>query len=261
MQLEGKKILITGAGSGIGQALAVELAAKGNEIVLAGRSLKKLHQTRDFIQTNNAFCCSVDIQSPAERSKLVETVEKELNGIDVIFNNAGIVTVGGLEEMSDEHIHQMVTTNLVAPIQLCKAFLPLLRQSSSPAIVNTGSMFGDIAYPLFAVYSATKFGLRGLSDALRRELAHEGIKVIYAAPRATKTTASSAFDNLIEPFDMALDHPEQVARHIIKSVERGATTIYPPTKERFFLYIQRLFPKLIDQTVTKQVLKVKSGNI
>jgi len=128
----------------------------------------------------------------------------------------------------------------------------MLRRSKHPRIVNVGSMFGDIAFPLFAVYSATKFGLRGLSDALRRELKAEKIGVTYAAPRAVRTPASNEFSALIEPFSMKLDAPEKVAHRIWRGALRGKRTIYP-WPERLFIYAQQFLPRAVDGGLEKQL--------
>lgn len=253
MQLKGKKILITGAGSGIGQALAIALAHLGNELVLSGRNLDKLKHTQDMCQNSNILCFATDIQNPLEREQLVQHVSQTFGSLDILINNAGIVNVGKLDETPTASIETMITTNLLAPIMLTRSLLPLLRTSKEAGIINMGSMFGDIAFPYFGVYSATKFGLRGFSDGIRRELARDNIKVFYAAPRATQTPASKEYDDLVDPFDMAIDTPENVAAHIIKSIEKGKTSIYPPTKEMFFLFIQRLFPKLIDKNLQSKV--------
>jgi len=97
-------------------------------------------------------------------------------------------------------------------------------------LVNVGWVFGDIAYPYFAACSASKFGLRGFSDALRRELSGEGVTVTYAAPRATPTAASGAFGHLVEPLRMTLDSPEAAARRIWEAVARGEREAYPRGK-------------------------------
>src|SRR3546814_7220706 len=98
---------------------------------------------------------------------------------------------------------------------LTRQLLPLLQLSSQARIVNIGSVFGDIGHPLFAGYCASKFALRGLSDALRRELAAVGIGVTYAAPRATRTVAADGFADLMLPFAMAMDMPETIAAQIV----------------------------------------------
>ena len=131
--------------------------------------------------------------------------------------------------------------------------LPLLRRAAPSRIVNVGSMFGDIAYPLFASYSASKFALRGLSIALRREFKLFGIGVTYAAPRATKTDAAQAFDPLVEPMQMRIDDP---ARSPPRSGGRWRRTPTAPMRkgpERLFVLVQRLLPRLVDRAIAAQM--------
>jgi len=150
---------------------------------------------------------------------------------------------------------RMVETNLIAPMELTLALLPLLRAARPSRIVNIGSMFGDIAFPYFSAYSATKFGLRGWSEGLRRELAPLGVAVTYAAPRGTRTPAADGFADLARAFEMALDPPETVARLIVEGIRRDARDIYPRGPERVFVLLQRLLPRLIDKALIKQSAK------
>ncbi len=115
-------------------------------------------------------------------------------------------------------------------------------------------MLGDIAYPLFAAYSASKFAVRGLSIALRRELKPYGIGVTYAAPRATKTDASHAMDPLVEPLQMRLDDPTAVASQIWRAVAEDRDSIYAKGPERLFVLAQRFLPKLVDRAISAQML-------
>ena len=146
----------------------------------------------------------------------------------------------------------MLDTNLTAPILLTRDLLPLLKRSAGARIVNVGSVYGDIAAPDFAVYAATKFGLRGLSDALRRELAAEGIGVTYAAPRATETEGIERISEELKRQGNRFDDPATVARWIWSAVERERRSAYPPTAERLFVAIQRVFPVLIDRALGKR---------
>ena len=114
-------------------------------------------------------------------------------------------------------------------------------------------MFGDIAYPLVAAYSASKFALRGQSIALRRELKPYGIGVTYAAPRATKTDASLAFDPLIEPMQMRMDDPAVVASQIWRAVVQDMDSVYAKGPERLFVLVQRLAPKIVDRAILAQM--------
>jgi len=257
MKIQNAKVVLTGAGSGIGRAIAVELSAKGANLVLADLNEEGLVETRSMLaHPDAAHLLRVDVTNSNDRSELRAMVEEEFGELNLLINNAGVVSVGRLEEADDSALELMLGVNLFAPMALCRDFKPLLQKANSARIVNIGSMFGDIAFPLFAAYSATKFGIRGLSDALRRELKVEGIGVTYVAPRAAKTGATTAFEHLVGPMNMKLDPPETVARNIVEAIERDARSAYPKGAERFFVLIQRLFPGLVDNDIVKQLGKV-----
>lgn len=243
-----KKVLITGAGTGIGRALAIEAAQNGFDLILVGRTSATLEETRSKCDTKNARCIVADVTSAEGRAVIVDAVGGSL---DILINNAGVLSVGHLADMEDSDLERMTTTNLVAPMALTRDLLPALRASKG-RLVNIGSVFGDIAYPFFAGYSATKFGLRGFSDAMRRELSGAGIGVTYIAPRATRTAAESAFGALVEPMDMTLDSAEVVAVQAWDAILKGKRESFPKGKERFFVKVQRLFPSLVDKSVGAQ---------
>lgn len=259
MNINGKIIVVTGAGSGIGRALAMALSAEGAKLVLADLNGEGLAQTQDALAHPDA-CVTVtgDITQNETRGAIREAAEGTLGGLDMVVNNAGVVAVGPLAQADDKSLELMVRVNLLAPMQLIRDLLPTLEKSSAPAIVNIGSMFGDIAFPLFAGYSATKFGVRGLSDALRRELAPKGVRVLYIAPRAAKTGATDAFEHLIEPMQMKLDEPQAVAANIVAAIKSGARSNYPRGAERFFVFVQRVMPQLVDNAIIKQLKSLKS---
>lgn len=254
MQRDAKVVVITGAGSGIGAALAKEAARSGAQLVLAGRRAEPLVAVADGlgVSARKPILVQSDVTTVEGRRLLREACMQAGGRIDILFNNAGVVRTGPLSGMEEADIRAMVETNLMAPLLLSRDLLPMLRRSKHPRIVNVGSMFGDIAFPLFAVYSATKFGLRGLSDALRRELKAEKIGVTYAAPRAVRTPASNEFSALIEPFSMKLDAPEKVAHRIWRGALRGKRTIYP-WPERLFIYAQQFLPRAVDGGLEKQL--------
>ncbi|QFT81961.1 D-beta-hydroxybutyrate dehydrogenase [Roseovarius sp. THAF27] len=237
--------LITGAGSGIGRAIALEAARSGHDLILVGRRLEPLEDTAAQLGANVRLV-PADITTPAGRAAVVAAAGDRL---DILVNNAGRLAVGRLTDLNDKEIAQTVGTNLTAAVQLTRDLVPAL-SATQGQIVNIGSMFGMIAFPYFSAYSATKFALRGLSDALRRELSEFGITVTYVAPRATRTPAQSTFAHLVEPFGMVLDSPERVASRAWAGIMAGRKTIYPGFGERIFALLQAMAPSLIDAALT-----------
>lgn len=249
-----KKVLITGAGTGIGRALAIEAAKKGFDLILIGRAASTLDETLCKCNVTHARHIVADVTRPEGRALIAGAVNGTL---DILINNAGVLSVGHLADMRDQDLQRMTDTNLVAPMALTRDLLPALRRSKG-RIVNIGSVFGDIGYPFFAGYSATKFGLRGFSDAIRRELSGAGIGVTYIAPRATQTAAESVFAALVEPMDMTLDTAEAVAEQAWDAILKGKRESFPKGKERFFVKVQRLFPTLVDKSVGAQARDPKT---
>jgi short-subunit dehydrogenase len=248
-----KCVLITGAGSGIGRALAVEAVQRGMVVALCGRREEALKATRVLLgQQSQHLIIPADITNPQDRRRIVEIVSDEWKALDILVNNAGIVEGGAIEKFDDGAISRTFLTNVIAPIALTRDLMPLLLAARPSRVVNIGSVFGDIAYPLFSGYSASKFALRGFSNALRREWKQRGIGVTYAAPRTTRTDAAAAFDELIAHAKMSVDAPAEVARQIWHSVVRGHDSIYPPAPERIYVLIQRIFPQIIDWALSRQ---------
>jgi short-subunit dehydrogenase len=254
MLLEGKRTLITGAGSGIGRALALEASRLGMRVALCGRRAEALAETLSEMEpTGRHLRLRGDITNPAVRRGMRDHLWRQWGGLDVLVNNAGIIAIGPLAYATDAEFEQMMATNVVAPLALTREMLPLLRRAMPARVVNVGSMFGDIPYPLFAAYSASKFALRGLSIALRRELRSYGIGVTYAAPRATKTDAARVLDPLVEPMQMRMDSPARVAAEIWHAVAKERDTIYAKGPERLFVLVQRLLPRLVDRAIAAQM--------
>jgi short-subunit dehydrogenase len=253
MLREQKCVLITGAGSGIGRALSVEAAQRGMAVALCGRRETALEATGALLGPGSQhLIIPADITNPQDRRRIVETISERWEALDVLVNNAGVVEGGALEKFDDEAITRTFLTNVIAPMALTRDLMPLLVAARPSRVVNIGSVFGDIAYPQFSGYSASKFALRGFSNALRREWKQTGIGVTYAAPRATRTDAAVAFDELIAHTNMSVDTPAQVARRIWQSVASGRDSIYAPAPERIYVLIQRIFPQIIDWALSRQ---------
>lgn len=241
-----KTVLITGAGSGLGRALAVEANRHGHRIILVGRRDAPLAETATLIR--DVMILPADITSAAGRASIAATVAD--TGLDILINNAGIVPSGTLETLSDEEIAATLAVNVAAPLSLTRDLLGAL-SASRGQVVNMGSVFGDIGFPYFSAYSASKFGLRGWSDALRRELAPRGIAVTYLAPRATRTDAAAGFDRLVGPMAMTLDDPQVVATRAWQAIAARRREQLPASRERLFVTLQRLRPAIIDRALIR----------
>jgi short-subunit dehydrogenase len=188
MTFKDKKILITGGTSGIGKALVEECIERGaTHIAVLARSAQGLSNLAlEFPSANFLLLCGSisDINTIHES---IQKIESEWGVIDIIINNAGVVSAGKLESISDQDIIDQIMINLTGPLLLTKACLPLLRKSKDAAIINISSGLGLIAMPFYSVYASAKAGIKQFSDALRRELAPAGIHVLCIYPTATDT--------------------------------------------------------------------------
>ena len=244
--MSGKMVLITGAGTDIGRALAVEADRRGHRPILVGRGPPPLAELASGLR--RASVLPADVTTRQGRALIAASVAQ--TGLDILINNAGVVPSGAIGTTMDDEIAAALALNVAAPIALTRDLLDSLIVSRGQ-VVNMGSVFGDIAFPFFAIYSASKFALRGFSDALRRELSPQGVAVTYVAPRATRTDAAQGFDRLVGPMAMTLDAPEAVAAHAWRAITARRREQLPPTRERLFAALQRLRPALIDRALIR----------
>ncbi len=254
MELQGSRILLTGAGSGIGRSLALKLARKGASLALVGRNEARLQALVGEIRANGgrAYPVVFDISRPEGQEEVVDEVIRNLGGMDILVNNAGVMSFCEFSSQNPEDMERLVRTNITGPMLLTRAVLPHLLSRNSGKIVNVGSTFGTIGFGHFTVYSATKFAMRGFSEALRRELDHTRIGVAYVAPRATKTALNT--DNVVElnrETGIAMDEPEAVAAEIVTAIEQDARECYIGWPEKFFARLNGLFPRLVDNALKK----------
>ncbi|MET0029408.1 MAG: SDR family oxidoreductase [Candidatus Thiodiazotropha sp.] len=256
MKIEGKRILLTGAGGGIGSHLAGILAAKGARLALVDRNNQNLER-HPGLNDDPPLILSVDLLDNQARNAAIDQAMTHLGGIDLLINNAGMMSFRPFHEEDPEILQRVVQLNTLVPMQLSHRVLPYMLEQGCGRIVNVGSTFGSIAFAWFAAYSTSKFGLRGFSEALRRELAHTGVGVTYVAPRAVKTKLnSSAVYRMAETVKMNMDEPEWVAARIVESIERERDDVYLGFPESLFVRINSLWPRLVDGAMKKQNLKM-----
>ncbi|MBN8455437.1 SDR family oxidoreductase [Accumulibacter sp.] len=255
MQLNHARILLTGASGGLGQELARQLAAAGAVLLLAGRDDGRLRPLSAALGNGSASVCG-DLGRPAGVAALAAAARDfEVN---VLINNAGVGAFGLLETQAWSTVEEVLATNLEGPIHLTHALLPWLKAQPQAAIVNIGSTFGSLPFPGFAAYSAAKAGLRGFSQALRRELADSLVAVIHVAPRAIDTPLNSAAVNALNrALKNHSDSAADVARQIVAALRRGDGEHHFGFPERLFAWLNGVAPSLIDRGLAGKLPIVK----
>ena len=187
---ENKVWFITGASSGFGRILAEEVLAKGDRVVATARKPEVLADLVDKYPSA-ARAVKLDVTNLEDVKNSIQQAVKEFGRIDVLVNNAGYGLVGAIEEANIEQVKQQFDTNVFGAVNVIREALPILREQKSGHIVNIGSTTGFVAFPSFGYYSATKFALEGLSEALAAEVAPHGIKTTIVEPGAFNTGYSS----------------------------------------------------------------------
>jgi short-subunit dehydrogenase len=252
--IRNSRILLTGAGSGIGRSLALQLAKQGAVLGLVGRNEARLNDLAMHIRAEGgrAFPIVFDIAMPSGQNRLFLDAMQCLGGLDILINNAGISGFCEFSHQGAEEIERMVDTNITGPILLTRAVLPHFIQKNTGRIVNIGSTFGAVGFGHFSVYSATKFALRGFSEALRRELDHTDIGVTYVAPRATRTSLNSdAVVQFNKKTGVAMDEADDVARAIVRAIGTGRRDCHIGWPEKFLVRLNAVFPRLTDAALRK----------
>lgn len=255
MQLHDKRVVLTGASSGIGREVAQLLAARGARLLLVGRRAEALQEVEKSIRATGgiASCVVADLTSGDGPQAVVAEANRTLGGVDLLINNAGVSSFGAFADTDPAMIEMIYRTNIVAPALLTRALLPQMIAQGHGRIVNLGSIFGSLGFAWFAAYSSSKYALRGFSEALRRELHDTGVGVTYVAPRAVKTAINSAaVYRMAEAVKMKMDDPATVARWIVNVIEKDRQDAYYGLAESFFVKLNSLLPRIVDKGLSKQ---------
>ena len=250
--LQNKRVLLTGATGGIGRAMLAKLLDAGAEVLITGRDAGALSELL-ATAPGRIRTFAADLTEPSARCELYEYCAA-LGGVDVLINNAGISQFSA-EQQQD--YAALIQTNLLAPMQLTQLLLPLIKVRRG-SVLMVGSTFGSIGYAGFTGYCASKFGLRGFAEALKRELQDSGVKVLYIAPRATRTAINSAaVDALNNALGQGVDTPELVAAAMLRQLEQGIARRYLGGAENLFIRLNALFPALVDNALAGKLKQIK----
>lgn len=253
MYLRDKKVFITGGSAGIGKALIKELLLRGiKDIAIFGRKKGPMEDLKKEFENVNFLLIQGDVSNPEDLEKAISKITKQWGELDILINNAGIVSAGLLSDLSDDDIIQQISVNLTGLILLTKKSLPLLKKSSEGAIINISSGYGYIAMPFYSVYAATKAAVRQFSDAMRRELHQYPLHVMTIYPSATDT-------NMMKTAEVeGMDSPEEVAKMSIDGlISKEINVILGGEERKKQIHMNFNEPQAVDKVAVENYDKLK----
>lgn len=218
--LGGRRALVTGASGGLGRTIARALHRRGASVVLSGRRARELEQLRSELRSR-AEVVVADLAGAESARELAERA----GTVDVLVANAGLPASGALDSFTPEEIDRAVAVNLRAPMQLARALTPPMVERGAGHVVFVASFSGKIATAGSAVYSATKFGLRGFALGLREDLRGTGVGVTTVFPGFISEAGMFAESGVVLPRGVALRSPEEVAAAVVRGIERDRAEI------------------------------------
>jgi NAD(P)-dependent dehydrogenase (short-subunit alcohol dehydrogenase family) len=256
-RLSGRGAVVTGAASGIGEALAHALAARGAKLLLADVDAARLAAVADALRAGGASCeaMACDIADPAAAPALAERAIALWGGADIVVNNAGVALVGPVETMPEPDARWLMDINFWGVVRGCRAFVPQLRDRPGATLVNVSSVFAFVAPPTQAMYAASKAAVRAFSDVLREEVREAGIRVLTVHPGGIRTrivesarvidlsVAADSKAGLDAQFRRtARTTSAQAAEAIVRALERGDTRLLIGVDARLGDWMFRLVP-------------------
>jgi short-subunit dehydrogenase len=259
-------IIITGASSGIGEASARLFAMAGYRMVLAARRRERLDRLAEEIESSGgqALPLQVDVGRLEDIEAMVQATMNDFGQIDILFNNAGFGRLDWLDRQNPEQdIESQVRVNLLGVIHASRQVLPYMIAHRSGHIINMASVAGYIATPTYAVYAATKFALRGFSEALRREVRIWNIQVSAVYPGGVETEFKQRAGirrktGLTTPAILRLS-AEQVAEKVFSLVERPRRAAILPWPMKFAVWGNQLFPGVFDWIIERRYTRLERG--
>jgi short-subunit dehydrogenase len=252
--ISGLRAIATGATSGIGRALAIELIQRGASVVALGRRGDRLQSLAAEVASSERYrFIAGDVTRREDRLAAIELANCDFGGLDCLVNNAGIGALGRFDAADEQRLRRVMEVNFFAPAEFIRDALPLLKQGNRPIVVNIGSVLGHRAMPDKSEYCASKFALHGFSDALRAELAPQGIDVLLVSP---STTTSEFFDaatgQSTKPHGRFGAMPaETVARRAVAAIAAGRHEIILSLGGKVLVWLDRLCPPLADWLVSR----------
>ncbi len=236
--------LITGASSGIGEAFARALAARGNNLLLVARSEEKLVGLCSELRNSTVDCqhVTLDLSKPESPSRLFEEAKARGLAIDLLINNAGFGSMGEFATQDPAHELNMIDLNVRSLVEMTYRFLQPMRERKSGAIINVASTAGFQPVPYMATYAATKAFVLSFSEALWEENRPYGIEVLALCPGVTETAFFTA-SHIQKPPARTVETPEQVVETALRGLKRRKSSIISGAPNKFMVATERFVPR------------------
>lgn len=257
-----KVVIITGASSGIGRALAKEFFSRGARLALGARRIDLLEALKAELQSPDILCIETDVAQEVDCKKLIDYTVEKYGRIDVLINNAGLSMRALFKDMDIEVMHRLMNVNFYGTVYCTKYALPYLLETKG-SLVGVISIAGYVGLPGRTAYSASKFAVRGFLDTIRMEHLHSGLHVLVAAPgftasevRKVALTADGTPQKETPRNEGEMMSAETCAYHIAKAVRKRKREIILTFMEgKFTVFLGKFFPSLLDKLTYNHMAK------
>lgn len=254
-----KRVLLTGASSGIGSALVPLLAKEGADLVLLARRKDRLQEIADQIKQQfgsdqKVLLVDGDITNSEVRQQAIQSTIGQLGGLDILINNAGVGAMARIEDSTPETLRRIFEVNFFALFELTQLALPHLKQGTQPMVVNLSSIVGLRGVPYYGVYGAAKFAVTGLSESMRAEFVRYGIDVLLVCPGTTQTEFFDVLYQSTSAPALPIHYPvtsEYVAVRIVRAMKQGKHRIIPYLPAVFLDKLNRICPRFVDWVMAR----------
>ena len=256
-ELAGASVLITGASKGIGRSIALRLARVAKSVIAVGRDERDLVSLASEAPAGIVTTIAGDICDPATRIRILDRARATKN-LQVVVNNAGTSLFRSFVDQTEEEVRDLFEVNLLAPIMLTQALLPVLAEQPRAEVIQVGSTFGRLGHPGYTTYCASKAGLCLFSEALERELADTSIMVRVFSPRGTRTAInSSAAVALMQSMGQRFDSVDDVADQFMHFLASNRREWQVGRPERFFVWLNQSLPSVVRHSLVSRLPKIR----
>jgi len=262
-ELRNKNVVITGGSSGIGKEMAKILLENKANVAVIGRRPALLSEFAAEIESQKKkggklVVIQGDVSTSDGCDKIIHKLRSVFGKFDILINSAGVYYSGKFEESETAHIENMINTNIKGVINMTRLALPEMRSAKKPAVINIASIAGKVGMPYMSIYSASKFAVAGLSEALRRELNGQ-VRVCCVYPSGISTGFMGEAEEKLSAGAMTFDKPEVVAERILSGFMKGKDEIYIGKHTESSVFWNTVNKKTVDSSIAKMKSKLMSA--